>query len=201
MCGQAILSDSAIKIMADAKCSRALEVELDSAVEQIVREHARFVFQIAYSVLRNHADAEDAAQEVFVRVLKYKSKLPEVRETKVWLARIAWRVGVHWKTSPWRKQSEQEIDPAILQEMAAMGPGAEHVVANEQMRSLLKKMITALPTELREAIVLSTVQELNSAEIALVLGIPEGSVRTRLMRARNLLKQKLATVMEGHHAR
>src|SRR3982074_2563933 len=111
MCGQAILSDSAIKTMADANSSRALDI--DSAVEQIVREHARFIFQIAYSVLRNHADAEDAAQEVFVRVLKYKSKLPEVRETKVWLARIAWRVSVDWKTSPWRKRSEQEIDPAI----------------------------------------------------------------------------------------
>src|SRR3954470_23146821 len=138
MCGQAILSDSAIKIMADANSSRALEMDIDSAVEQIVREHARFVFQIAYSVLRNHADAEDAAQEVFVRVLKYKSKLGEVRETKVWLARIAWRVSVDWKTSPWRKQSEKEIDPAILQHVAVGGPDAEHAVASEQMRSLLE---------------------------------------------------------------
>jgi RNA polymerase sigma-70 factor, ECF subfamily len=196
MCGQAILSESIINRMADAKGSRARELDLDIAVEEIVREYARFVFRMAYSILRNHADAEDAAQEVFIRVMKYKDKLPDVRDRKVWLARIAWRVSLDWKS---KRKHDIEDGPEILEQMAASGPGAEQVAESAQMKSLLEKMIATLPAELREVLVLSTVQELNSPEIAEVLGIPEGSVRTRLMRARTLLKQKLGAAMEGQH--
>jgi RNA polymerase sigma-70 factor, ECF subfamily len=64
------------------------------------------------------------------------------------------------------------------------------------MQSVLEKLIAGLPEELRQPLELSTVQELNSAEIAEVMGIPEGSVRTRLLRARRLLKEKLATLLE-----
>jgi RNA polymerase sigma-70 factor (ECF subfamily) len=60
-------------------------------------------------------------------------------------------------------------------------------------------MIATLPDDLRHPLKLSTVQELSSAEIAQILSIPEGSVRTRLMRARQLLKQKLSAVLEAKH--
>ena len=58
--------------------------ELDNTVSA----HARFVYRVAYSVLRNHHDAEDAAQETFVRVLKHARELPEVRDRRLWLARL-----------------------------------------------------------------------------------------------------------------
>jgi RNA polymerase sigma-70 factor (ECF subfamily) len=94
MAGQAILTDALMGIMAKSETGKALESDLDIALEQIVREYARFVFRVAYSILRNRDDAEDAAQEVFLRVLKYKSKLADVRDRKVWLARITWRVSL-----------------------------------------------------------------------------------------------------------
>jgi RNA polymerase sigma-70 factor (ECF subfamily) len=62
-------------------------------------------------------------------------------------------------------------------------------------------LIDALPEELRQPLALSTVEELNSQEIAQVMGIPEGTVRTRLMRARQVLKQKLSALMAGHHGK
>ena len=61
-------------------------------LERLVREHARLVYRVAFSVLRHHHDAEDAVQETFMRVLRYRAKLKEVREPKTGLARIAWRV-------------------------------------------------------------------------------------------------------------
>jgi RNA polymerase sigma-70 factor (ECF subfamily) len=64
------------------------------------------------------------------------------------------------------------------------------------MQQILERMIATLPDDLRQTLELSTVQELNSAEIADVLEIPEGSVRTRLMRARKLLKEKLSSLLE-----
>src|SRR6185503_10043580 len=70
------------------------ENTLDSRLEEAVRQHARFVYQIAYAVLRNQQDAEDATQETFVRVMRYRRQLDEVQDTRAWLARIAWRVAV-----------------------------------------------------------------------------------------------------------
>jgi RNA polymerase sigma-70 factor (ECF subfamily) len=72
-------------------------------------------------------------------------------------------------------------------------------MAGKQMQELLAQMIATLPDDLRHPLELSTVQELSSAEIAQILSIPEGSVRTRLMRARQLLKQKLSAVLEAKH--
>src|ERR1700756_816340 len=66
----------------------------DQMLEELVREHSRLVYRIAYAVLRGHHDAEDATQEVFMRVLRYSSKLASVEDPKTWLARIAWRVAV-----------------------------------------------------------------------------------------------------------
>jgi RNA polymerase sigma-70 factor, ECF subfamily len=63
----------------------------EDILENAVREHARMVYRIAYSVLRNHHDAEDATQETFVRVLRYKRKLEGIEDPKTWLAKIAWR--------------------------------------------------------------------------------------------------------------
>ena len=62
-------------------------------VESVVREHARFVFKVAYSILRNVEDAEDVVQETFLRVHR-SGELPNVREVRSWLARIAWRVAL-----------------------------------------------------------------------------------------------------------
>jgi RNA polymerase sigma-70 factor (ECF subfamily) len=200
MAGQAILSDAIIGIMPKAETETVLKSGVDVVIEGIVREHARFVFRVAYSILRNHDDAEDATQEVFVRVLKYREKLADVRNHKVWLARITWRVSLDWKSARTRARESHDADPEVLLELAAVGPGAEQVLASQQLKSLLDKMIATLPPDLRDTLVLSTVQELNSSEIAEVLGIPEGSVRTRLMRARNLLKRKLAPSMEKLNA-
>lgn len=169
---------------------------LDRVLEAMVREHARFVYRLTYSILRNREDAEDATQEVFIRLLRYKKKLPEVRDHKVWLARIAWRVAIDGKAKR-RRVSNTDTSVDLL-EMPAMGPGVEQLAASRQITSLLERMIATLPPELRDTLTLSTVRDLNSAEIAEILGIPEGTVRTRLMRARNLLKQKLIA-MEGQH--
>ena len=66
---------------------------------------------------------------------------------------------------------------------------------------LLERLIASLPRKLRHVLTLATVEEMSSVEIAEVLGIPEASVRTRLLRARQLLRQKLSALLEGKYAR
>ena len=179
-----------------AKAQLALErTQQAITVEQLVRDHAQTVYRVAYSLLRDHHDAEDAAQETFIRVMKQKTKLADVRDAKTWLVKIAWRVALDRATAA-RKVPVTSIDEdAAVAAMVRDGSiPADEVVASSQMASLMQRLIASLPQELREVVELSSVQELNSAEMAAVLDIPEGSVRSRLMRARAILKEKLQAV-------
>jgi RNA polymerase sigma-70 factor (ECF subfamily) len=193
MSGMAILSEPQIQMMVETDGTTARGLTSEGSVEALVREHARLVFRIAYSILRNHSDAEDAAQEAFIRVLRNKSKLADVREHKLWLAKIAWNAALDHKKSLARRRIAD--DDVSFNELPAVGPRADEAMASAQMKALLQKLIATLPADLRETLALSTVQELNSNQIAAVLGIPEGSVRTRLMRARTLLKQKMTAAL------
>jgi RNA polymerase sigma-70 factor, ECF subfamily len=85
----------------------------------------------------------------------------------------------------------------LLDSLSDSSPAADEQLVNRQKQQLLQRLIAALPEDLAETLELSTVQELNSAEIAEVMKIPEGSVRTRLFRARKQLKEKLTVLLEG----
>lgn len=164
-------------------------------LEEMVREHSRLIYKVCYSLLRNHHDAEDATQETFVRCLRYRKRLTEVRDPRAWLARMAWRVAANRRTA--RVEVSLEEAAKTVSELRGKGHAPEEIAANQQMLALLDRLIANLPRELRDALVLSTVEELTSPEIAEVLEIPEGSVRSRLTRARQILKEKLAAMLEG----
>jgi RNA polymerase sigma-70 factor, ECF subfamily len=192
MAGQAILGERVLKP------AMAMQAAAPT-VEALVASHSLMVFRIAYSILRSHHDAEDAAQECFLRVLKYKDRLAEVENVKTWLARIAWTTALDKRRSSRAMVSlnDEGAGADVAQSLADRSPAPDEQVAGRQMRQMLERLIAALPEDLRLPLELSTVQELNSAEIAEVMKIPEGSVRTRLFRARNRLKEKLAVLQEG----
>lgn len=175
--------------------ARASEDEL----EQAVREHARLVYRIAYSVLRNHHDAEDATQETFLKFLRARKPWGEVRDRRAWLAKAAWRVA----TGRIRGRAEIELDEAAgaVRELRAQGADAEEIASAGQMKALLGRLIAALPRGLREVMTLSTAGGMSSAEIAAALGIPESSVRTRQLRARELLREKFRARLEPKHGK
>ena len=166
---------------------------IDEILELLVRDHSRLVYRISYAVLRRHHDAEDATQETFLRVLRYQEKLAAVNDPKTWLARIAWRVAVDRSR---RRGSTGEValdDPEKrLPELASNDAAADEQLQSRQANALLEKMITALPRKLREPLVLSTVEEMTPREVAATLGINEAAVRSRIFRARQILKEKLA---------
>jgi len=191
MAGQAILGETALK--------HAMAIETATTVEALVADHTGMVFRIAFSILRNHHDAEDAAQECFLRVLKHRHNLHKVRNAKTWLARVAWTTALDKRrTGREMPLAGDEGGSATLGESPRdTAPGADDRLMQQQRRQLLEKLIAGLPEELRQPLELSTVEELNSAEIAELMEIPEASVRTRLFRARNQLKEKLAAFLEA----
>jgi RNA polymerase sigma-70 factor, ECF subfamily len=197
MAGQAILGETVLKA--------ALAMEATApTVETLVADHSRMVFRIAYSILRNHHDAEDAAQECFLRVWKHKDRLHEVSNAKTWLARIAWTTALDKRRSSRAmvslsvvSLSDEQSGAELAQSIPDLAMAADQQLASAQMQQMLERLIAGLPEDLRNTLELSTIQELNSAEIAEVMKIPEGSVRTRLFRARKQLKEKLTVLLEG----
>jgi RNA polymerase sigma-70 factor (ECF subfamily) len=179
ICGETVLKEhEAIEAGAPAE-----------TIESLVAHHASMVFRIAYSILRHHHDAEDAAQECFVRVLKFKNRLATVRNLKTWLARVAWTTALDRRRRVRSTAGEDEHDVFSLPDP---GKAIDEQIAGREMQRLLQRLVASLPRDLRETLELSTVQELNSVEIAEIMQIPENSVRTRLFRARKILKEKLS---------
>ncbi len=192
MAGQAILGESVLK---PAMARQAVA----NTLEALVADYTQMVFRIAYSILRNHHDAEDATQECFLRALKHQDLLPQLRSPKTWLARLAWTAALDKRRSlrPMDSLDDEQSGGLAIHSIADTAAAPEQQVAGREMQQMLERLIAGLPEDLRCPLELSTVQELNSAEIAEIMEIPEGSVRTRLFRARKQLKDKLAVLLKG----
>lgn len=182
--GEAFLNEIAVTEAGQAE-SR------DAALEAMVREHSRLVYRISYAVLGRHHDAEDATQETFLRVLRYSAKLHGVEDPKPWLARIAWRVAVDRRKH--RTHGEVSLDDPerIDAEPASAAATADQTAAGAQLGAVLEKLIAALPEKLRQPLILSTLEEMTPGEVAATLGVNEAVIRSRVFRARRILKQKL----------
>ena len=191
--GEAILSEAASVAPSreddrERTHQRALE-----ALENLVQQHARLVYRIAYAVLRHHLDAEDATQETFLRVLRYSRKLAGVEDHKTWLARIAWRVAIDRNRQLGRKREMPLSDPEQpLPEVASSDAAADEALQGAQVSDVLELMIASLPEKLRQPLILSTIEEMSPREVAATLGINEAAVRSRVFRARQILREKLA---------
>jgi RNA polymerase sigma-70 factor (ECF subfamily) len=158
----------------------------------LVQRQSRFVFRVAYAALRNTHDAEDVTQEVFLKL--YRTGVwRQMKEERAYLARVAWRAALERRAKSCAEELQGEpASPLQTPEQAALQANWSAVV---------HRLMDCLPEEFRMPLALSAVEELTSAEIATVLGIPEGTVRTRLMRARDILKQKLAALRGDRHGR
>jgi RNA polymerase sigma-70 factor (ECF subfamily) len=156
------------------------------ALAALVDGYAATLYRVAFSVLRNAADAEDAVQEAFLRVLRHRERLGEVRDHRVWLIRIVWNIVLDRKR---RAKTRPETDDVseLARVLPSGGLGAEDRAIAAQHHSHVLKCVDLLPAKERQVLLLSAFDELSSVEIASVLDITESSVRSRLFRARNLM--------------
>ena len=158
----------------------------EQAVAALVSQYAGTLYRVAFSVMRNASDAEDAVQEAFLRVLRHRDTLSEVRDQRVWLIRIVWNIVLDRKR---RAKTRPETDDVadLARVLPSEGLSAEKRAAAAQHHEHVLGCVEKLPTKERQVLMLSAFEELNSVEIATVLGITESSVRSRLFRARNLM--------------
>jgi RNA polymerase sigma-70 factor (ECF subfamily) len=162
----------------------------DAAISALVDQYAGALYRVAYSVLRNPSDAEDAVQEAFLRVLRHRETLAEVRDHRVWLIRIVWNIVLDRKR---RAKTRPETDDVteLARVLPSTGLSAEELAVAAQHHARVLACVERLPVKEREVLLLSAFEELSSVEIAAVLRITESSVRSRLFRARNLMAELL----------
>jgi RNA polymerase sigma-70 factor (ECF subfamily) len=163
----------------------------DERFEEMVARQARFMFQVAFGLLRNRQDAEDAVQEAFLKLYRGEAWL-RMENEKGFLARTVWRVALDHLP----RAVERMADVAEMQ-LTASGGSPEQSVVDEDERTVLRRLIDGLPEDLRRPLVLSSVEEMTSREVAEAMGIPEGTVRTRVMRARTELRRRFVAMREG----
>ncbi len=165
----------------------------DTEFTALVQRQSRFVFRVAYAVLLNAHDAEDAVQETFLKLYR-NGGWRNLSNECAFLARVAWRIAVDRR--PLRQDTVSfDSDSGVVSggETPSLDPGPEQTLLLTDQHARIHSMIDALPEDLRVPLVLSASEELNSREIGRILDIPEGTVRTRLQRARQLLRQKLSS--------
>ncbi len=163
----------------------------DAEFTALVERQSRFVFRVAYAVLLNSHDAEDAVQETFLKLYR-NSGWRDADNERAYLARVAWRVAIDRRRSAPPAGSLSESDPP--EDAPFLQPGPEQALLATHQHALVHSLIDALPEELRVPLVLGAFEELNSREIAAILNTPEGTVRTRQQRARQILRQKLEAI-------
>jgi RNA polymerase sigma-70 factor, ECF subfamily len=174
-----------------------LTIEADPGFTALVERQSRFVFRVVYAVLLNSSDAEDAVQETFLKLYRNHG-WRQAENERAFLARVAWRTAVDLRR---RLSRSTESDASLaLDQMPSLQPSPEQALTSANENAAVHALIDSLAEELRMPLVLSAMEELNSRQIGEILGIPEGTVRTRLQRARQILREKLASLMETRYA-
>ena len=167
-----------------ALMARAERQNAEEGFGERIAENQRRVFQIAYSVLGNSADAEDAAQEAFLRAYQKFASLREAEKFRAWVNRIVFRLALNRQRGYRRRRARDTAWQSTETRTAIDGAKeAEQLV----LLGRLRREIERLPEKLRSVLQLSLVGEMEAADVGAVLGIPAGTVRSRLHAARKLL--------------
>ena len=163
--------------------------ETEAAFALLVERQSRFVFRVAYAVLRNAEDAEDVVQETFLKLFRTRA-WTQMQDERRFLARMTWRLAVG------RVRPKAFIHESERNEMISDESSPETAAILTERRRTIHRLIDALPEKLRRPLALSSIEEMTAPEIAAVMNLPEGTVRRRLMEARGLVKHKLSR-LEG----
>jgi RNA polymerase sigma-70 factor (ECF subfamily) len=153
----------------------------------LVRDHSGLLYRVALSLLRNPAEAEDVVQDVFVRVLQRRHRLGEILEPRSWLVRITWNLALDRK----RRTRPEQMDEFFAASLVSSDLPADQALTEAGRINQVIGAIERLPAKERQALLLSAMEELRTAEISAVLGKSESSVRSLLFRARAHLRERL----------
>ena len=168
----------------------SLDEGLDREFEDRLRESSTLAFRVAYGVLRHRQDAEDVAQDAFAKAYRHFSELRDRDRFRAWLVRMTWRLAIdRWRAERRRTAREQAVV------VTAADATTEQDLVSRERAEQLWRAIDALPEKLRIAIVLSAIEGHDVRTVATLLGLPEGTVKSRLFLARKGLARSLRCLL------
>ena len=170
---------------------------------ELIRPYERSVYMMALSYMKNEADAEDVAQEAFLRAFHHLATFRSEAKFSTWLVGIALNEArsrlrhegvMRMESIDDTPEEGGHISPAILRDWREIPSEA---LEREEIREMLQKAITSLPDIYREVFLLRDVEELNNVETAAALCITVGNVKVRLHRARMMLQKQLTPLLRN----
>ncbi len=157
--------------------------------ESRLAECGPLAFRVAHGVLRNAADAEDVAQEALLRAYQKLDRLRDATRFRAWLVRITFRLALdRWRSARRREQRETQW---AMPDLRPAPPTAEEIANSNAFQARLEKALEQLPEKFRLVLLLAAIEGYTLEEVAEMLGIPMGTVKSRLFFARKQLAEKL----------
>jgi RNA polymerase sigma-70 factor, ECF subfamily len=170
------------------------------AFEPLVRKHERRVFRVALAVLGNAEDAEEAMQDSFVKAFRHLDQFRKEARFSTWLTRIAVNTAIEKRNT--RKnyvplvEAEATSTAITPKRFEAWRSNPEELYGKQEVHRMVERAIQSLPEIYREVFVLRDVEGLKAEEAAEVLGIKVPALKSRLLRARMLMRETLAEQLE-----
>ena len=156
--------------------------------EARLADSATLAVRVAYGVLRQRQDAEDVAQEAFIRAHRSFASLRDRDKFRAWLVRMTWRIALDWKRGARRRTTREQVVADFERRRSADGE-VEAIATDRSAR--LWAAIDALPEKLRVVIVLAAIEGHGLKDVGALLDLPEGTVKSRLFDARKKLQELL----------
>ena len=173
----------------------SVDQELEHDFEARLVDSSTLAFRVAYGVLRHRQDAEDVAQEAFVKAYRSFRQLRDRDRFRAWLVRLTWRLAIDKRRGDRRREAREfsseglcHIPPEVAQ---GVSPAAERELVQNERAAQLWQAIDELPEKLRVVVILAGIEEHDLREVARLLDLPEGTVKSRMFLARQRLKEQL----------
>ena len=178
----------------DTEVIRRVRAGETALFEILMRRHNRRVYRVARAIVKDESEAEDVMQEAYVNAYTHLHQFAERAQFSTWLTRIA----VHEALARVKKRDRltefdenEEASESTMPAFNFIGRSPEQQASNAELRALLETAVESLPQGYRVVFVLREIEGLNTAETADSLGVTEETVKTRLHRARALLREEL----------
>lgn len=165
---------------------RDSESALAREFEERLADSGKLAFRVARGVLRNSADAEDIAQDAFLKAYRNFSKLRDRERFRAWLVRITWRLAIDRVRSAKRREVRESVSGIEHPTLSV-----EHLAASNELGEHLDKSLAELPEKLRIVLILTAIEGHTLEDVANLLGLPIGTVKSRLHFGKKQLAEKL----------
>jgi RNA polymerase sigma-70 factor (ECF subfamily) len=182
--------------MNDAELVQQILAGNENAFRYLVANHQRLVLHIVGRVVKQQEDVEDICQEVFLKVFRKIKKFRGESKLSTWIATIAYNTSITHIRGRGRKQEVLTDEEARLDLGKTDDRLVQKAVEKEEVKAILLQMIEKLPVQYRTVLTLFHLEEFSYKEVEEITGMPEGTIKSYLSRARKLLKDKLEKVIE-----